>query len=159
MNVARPEVEPVWRLRPGAVEIGPVVRIRPQDTRPVRLIGRRWRERRMRGNRREENEYGPPRQRRDFLRIGARERKLIVDVPPPERWSVVVEPCAIVDGLEPEERTLRPASQQPWHDRDRTVPVTPECLDERIAVLGHQPDARALVPDLGSREQADVRKP
>ena len=72
-------------VRPTLVESSASYGVARRDPRPVGLIGRRRRERRVCADRREEHEHrrrGPP---RELEGVHARERELIGDVPPAER--------------------------------------------------------------------------
>src|SRR5207245_2333468 len=82
---------------------------------------------------------------RDLERVQARDRKLIRNTPPSERWSVVLQSLVAIDVVESVEAALRPVLLQTGHDRHRPIAMTRERGHQSVALLRHQQHVRILV--------------
>src|SRR5262249_25324995 len=120
-DVTRREIHPVGLEVESTFHLCDRVRLVGQQSTPVRLIGRRWPEWRVRADGRKEYEKGRPRLPAHFEAIELAERVLIRNIEPAEWRPRIGKAGAAVDLIESIEPSFRPLLPEPRHQRDGPI--------------------------------------
>src|SRR5262249_46609192 len=120
---------------------------------------RRRAERKMRADRREEDEERRPRRLRYFERVEAIERELIGNREPPELRAAIRQLRGAVDAIEAVEPAFRPRLAKARHQGDGAEAGPAERRCELVGVWRHQQRVGVGVADLDARQQTEMGEP